>query len=263
MIPRRYIDEWRKTAPWPNDYQIEQDLIISRAIIELFSSDHIRENYAFRGGTALHKLYLSPQSRYSEDIDLMQIKPGPIKDTVMLIGRLLSFIEGKRSVRQSANNNTVIYQFDSEIQPVVKMKLKIEINCREHFNVYGLQEFDFNCESSWFDSNAKVTTYYPEELLGTKMRALYQRKKGRDLFDLYYAMEKIQIDPDKVINSFRSYMKAGDVNIPTKKQYLMNLEAKLSDKDFIGDIYSLLRPGVKYDVDEAFQIVKTKLLDKM
>ena len=263
MIPRRYIDEWRKTAPWPNDYQIEQDLIISRVIIELFCSDHIRENYAFRGGTALHKLYLSPQSRYSEDIDLVQIKPGPIKDTIKTIGKLLDFIEGKRSVKQKLNNNKVIYQFDSEIQPVVKLKLKIEINCREHFNVYGLQEFDFKCESSWFDSKAGVTTYCHEELLRTKMRALYQRKKGRDLFDLYYALEKIQIDPEKVISSFRQYMKAGSVIPPTKKQYLLNLEAKLSDKDFIGDIYSLLRPGVKYDVDEAFQIVKTKLLDKM
>ena len=38
--------------------------------------------------------------------------------------------------------------------------------------------------SRWFTGAAKVLTYDLDELLGTKLRALYQRKKGRDLFDL-------------------------------------------------------------------------------
>lgn len=263
MIPRSFIDEWRHNAPWPNDYQVEQDLIICRMIIELFKDDFIRKNYAFRGGTALHKLFLNPQVRYSEDIDLVQINPSPIKDTLKLIGQLINFIEGRRSVKQSMSNNTVIYQFDSEKQPVVKMKLKIEINCREHFNVYGLMEHEFSCNSSWFDSKVNVTTYCVEELLGTKLRALYQRKKGRDLFDLYYALENLNIDPDKVLNSFRNYMKNSSVKIPSKKEYILNVENKLYDNEFNGDIYSLLRPGVKYDVNAAFQTVTEKLLDRM
>ena len=40
-------------------------------------------------------------------------------------------------------------------------------------------------ENSWFTGSAELTTYHFEELLGTKLRALYQRKKGRDLYDLY------------------------------------------------------------------------------
>lgn len=60
MIPRAYIFEWQKSSPWQTNAQIEQDLVIERALIELFSNKFIRENVAFRGGTALHKLYLKP-----------------------------------------------------------------------------------------------------------------------------------------------------------------------------------------------------------
>lgn len=68
-----------------------------------------------------------------------------------------------------------------------QIRLKVEINCFEHFNVLGLQEVPFRVESGWFTGEARLTTYQLEELVGTKLRALYQRKKGRDLFDLYPA----------------------------------------------------------------------------
>ena len=70
---------WSEFAPWTDYAMVEQDLIISRALVEIFSDEFLSEQLAFRGGTALHKLYLSPQVRYSEDIDLVQINPGPIK----------------------------------------------------------------------------------------------------------------------------------------------------------------------------------------
>ena len=73
MIPRAYIIEWQKSAPWQNNAQIEQDLVIERALAEMFSNDIIQKNLAFRGGTVLHKIFLNPQVRYSEDIDLVQI----------------------------------------------------------------------------------------------------------------------------------------------------------------------------------------------
>lgn len=65
MIPRRFIQEWKAFAPWPENSQIEQDLVISRALVAIFSDDFLRKNLAFRGGTALHKLFLLPPARYS------------------------------------------------------------------------------------------------------------------------------------------------------------------------------------------------------
>ncbi len=70
MIPRPHIAKWQKFAPWRDFAQVEQDLVISRTLVEIFSDDFLSSQLAFRGGTALHKLYLHPASRYSEDIDL-------------------------------------------------------------------------------------------------------------------------------------------------------------------------------------------------
>ena len=71
MIPRAYITEWSEFVPWQTNEQIEQDLVICRSLIELFTDDFLFDSLAFRGGTALHKLYIKPQPRYSEDIDLV------------------------------------------------------------------------------------------------------------------------------------------------------------------------------------------------
>jgi len=79
MIPRRYIEEWKEHAPWPDNAQVEQDLIIERSLIAIFSDEILQASLAFRGGTAFHKLYLKPQARYSEDIDLVQINEEPIR----------------------------------------------------------------------------------------------------------------------------------------------------------------------------------------
>ena len=81
MIPRDFITEWRSEAPWTPDEQVEQDLVISRAVVEIFKIEDLARSLAWRGGTALFKLHLRPAARYSEDIDLVQITSGPIGET--------------------------------------------------------------------------------------------------------------------------------------------------------------------------------------
>jgi predicted nucleotidyltransferase component of viral defense system len=130
MIARRYIEEWKEKAPWPDNSQVEQDLIIERALVDMFSDELIYTMLAFRGGTALHKLYLKPQARYSEDIDLVQITEGPISPILKRIRERLAFLGTKRIVKQHIHNNTILYRFESEVEPVINMRLKIEIKNR-------------------------------------------------------------------------------------------------------------------------------------
>lgn len=77
MIPRDFITEWRAQAPWVQDFQVEQDLVICRALVAIFSHPLLSQSLAFRGGTALYKLHIKPAARYSEDIDLVQVKAEP------------------------------------------------------------------------------------------------------------------------------------------------------------------------------------------
>jgi len=263
MIPYRYLQEWKEQAPWPTDAQVEQDLIIARALVELFS-DELKKSLAFRGGTALHKLYLQPQIRYSEDIDLVQINSEPILPVLKRIReRLASFLGVKRTVLQHIHNNTIIYRFETSTQPVIRMRLKIEINTREHFNVLGLKEVPYKVENSWFTGKCNLTGYELEELLGTKLRALYQRRKGRDLFDLYWALTNHELDAKKVIQCYKTYMDFSVDNPPTKKQFLSNIEEKMKDKEFLHDIHSILRPEVEYNYLKAWDVVKTELIERI
>src|SRR5260370_36760457 len=78
MIPMMNIIAWSKFVPWAEQRQVEQDLIISRAIVDLFADPFLREQLRFRGGTALNKLHFPAPLRYSEDIDLVRTTAGPI-----------------------------------------------------------------------------------------------------------------------------------------------------------------------------------------
>lgn len=263
MIPQRYILEWQQIAPWTNDAQVEQDLVISRALVEIFQSPLLQRCLAFRGGTALHKLYISPQVRYSEDIDLVQITSEPIKPILVELRKCLSFLGTKRIVKQHIHNNTIVYRFESEIPPIVSLRLKIEINTREHFNVLGLQQFPFSVVNDWFTGEAELTTYSLEELLGTKLRALYQRRKGRDLFDLYWAITNCSVEDDKILACYKRYMTFVVDKVPTQKQVLQNLEEKMQDHEFLSDMQAIIRPGIDYTEEEAWKVVRARLIEHL
>ena len=263
MIPRRYITEWKANAPWPTDAQVEQDLVIERALVAVFSDPFLKEHVAFRGGTALHKIYLKPQARYSEDIDLVQIKEGPIKPILQAMGKQLNFLGTKRSIKQNINMNTATYRFDSEIPPVVNMRLKIEINTREHFTVMGYTDLKHTMENGWFTGTCSLNSFSIEELLATKLRALYQRRKGRDLFDLFHAMTQLEIDTRDVVDTYREYMSFSKGQSPSQKQFLLNMDEKIKDPDFGGDLYALLRPDIAYDQQYAYETIKEQLISKL
>jgi predicted nucleotidyltransferase component of viral defense system len=229
----------------------------------MFSDDLIRKSLVFRGGTALHKLFIQPQTRYSEDIDLVQINREPINPVLKRIREKLSFLGTKRTVKQHIHNNTMVYRFESEIPPIVGMRLKIEINTREHLNVLGLQETPFDVKNGWFTGTCNVTCYQIEEMLGSKLKALYGRKKGRDLFDLYWAFTHLEIDRNKLLYCNKLYYENAEEKQPTQKQFLRNMEEKLTDNEFTEDIFSVLKPEVKYDSMVAWELIKKELVLKI
>ena len=262
MIPKDFITEWRDRAPWVLDRQVEQDLVISRALVELFSRKTIADALAFRGGTALYKLHFRPAARYSEDIDLVQTSPsgiGPVLDT---IHEALDPWLGTPNWKQTEGRVTLNYRFDSEDTPPVSLKLKVEINSREHFTVRGLKDHRFEVDSRWFSGAANVRSYELDELLGTKLRALYQRKKGRDLFDLGLALDRGGVSPERIVEVFARYMEANDTQV-TRAMFERNLAAKKTDPVFTADMTPLLAHGQTWSFDSAFDLVWNELVTRL
>lgn len=119
----------------------------------------MRDTLAFRGGTALYKLYLKPAARYSEDFDLVQIKAEPAGDMMGALRGVLDPWLGTPRWKQTEGRVTFSYRFESEDPTPVTLRLKVEVNTREHFAVYGFQQEPFTVASRWFDGAADITTY--------------------------------------------------------------------------------------------------------
>lgn len=180
MIPADYIAEWRQHVAWVPSAQVEQDLVLSRVLVEIFGDPALAESLAFRGGTALYKLHLTPAPRYSEDVDLVQTRAEPIGATIdRLRSRLDSWLGEPRRTRNEGRVR-LVYRFASEDSEPLPLRLKVEINSREHFSVLGLESRPFEVRSRWFTGSASISTYTLDELLGTKLRALYLAAKLQD-----------------------------------------------------------------------------------
>lgn len=160
MIPEYAIREWNEFVPWTEKVQVEQDLIICRALVDIFSDEFLASQLAFSG-------------------------------------------------------------------------------------------------------EAMLTTYKLEELLGTKLRALYQRKKGRDLFDLYTALKNSNVNAETILECYKKYIEFVVDQPPTYKQFLNNMTEKMQDSEFLTDTTGLLRPEIKFDANDAYDLIFNTFIDKL
>jgi len=248
LIPASYIQEWSIKAPWPDSRQVEQDLIISRALCDLFNSPTLIGRIAFRGGTAINKLLFRQPLRYSEDIDLVQIQPEPIGTTIDGIRDALSWL-GKCQRIQAGHSMHLVFKFTPEADLMTTLKLKVEINTREHESLYGIKPYPFEMDSSWHQAKTEIASFEPEELFGTKLRALLQRRKNRDLFDLHEGLEQLSMDHGKLIACIDHYLALEGKPISravAEQRMLEKLRRSLTE-----DIAPLLPAGVRFNDDDA------------
>ena len=218
--------------------------------MEIYSDPILRERLLFRGGTALHKIVLQPAARYSEDLDFVQLREEPIGNTLDLLRQRLNPWLGEPKSDIGPRGATLTYRFESELPPVIRLRLKIEINTREHLCLLPIQQTQFAVESRWFSGEASLPIYSTTELLGTKLRALYQRRKGRDLFDLWQARQAGVLDAPAVADIFAHYMRSEN-NPVSAAEFTPNLTTKMKHAGFLSDTPPLLRPGIQYDAKEA------------
>lgn len=260
MIPEIFIEQWRNTVKWQGLQQIEQDLIISRALVDLYNDSHIKEALVFRGGTALNKLFIQPPARYSEDIDFVQKNSDPIGPTINTIRELLKPWLGEPKWKITERGAKLIYKYET----INKMpaKLKIEINTTEHFQVLPLKSVPFVVKSDWFNGTANIITYEMDELMATKLRALYQRRKGRDLFDIWFVKTNELISLNQVFDIFQRYCIYNNMKI-SGKEFLKNLEFKKNHRDFHMDMSILLPSKLNWHFEEAYQFVVENVISKL
>ena len=264
MIPRMNIVAWSAHAPWGELRQVEQDLIVSRALVSLFGDPVSSGELRFRGGTALNKLHFPKPLRYSEDIDLVRTTAGPIGP---LLDRIRSVLEpwlGQATSELSAVAPKLRFRTEAE-DGSADIKLKVEINTREREAYDKPKKIGLAVVNPWFTGSADIATYSREELLATKMRALLQRNKGRDLFDLAMALDVFpNLDTARIVEYLGLYLKKSNLSI-RRDEAEQRMFAKLAAPRYLADMRPLLTADAAAELTDgamraAFMRVFTKLI---
>lgn len=263
MIPISFVTEWSKNVPWQTMEQVEHDLLICQILGLLFKNCSIADSLIFRDGTALNKVYLQDQARFSSTINLVKLTKEPMDELVQKLVALLAVL-GHSIIKLGKNFCSILLQLNTESNAVKPINLKIDINNTENFTILGNKKIPFEVNSPWFNDKCELNTYHLEELLGLKLRALYHRKKGRDLFDIYKALVKYPLlDLDKVIFCYHNYMDFIVDFPPTQKMVIANIANKMKDAEFLNDTNMLIGRNENYDPQAAFNLIKLRLLERI
>ena len=196
--------------------------------------------------------------RYSEDIDLVQVEPGPAGLLVCGLRNALDPWFGEARWKQSQGRITFRYRFLSEDVRAMRLRPKVEINTREHAAVLDFMRSPFSAESRWYSAPAEIATFELDELLATRMRALFQRRNGRDVFDPETGLADGQSDAGRILAAFGEYMDR-DGSPVTRAMFERSLAEKISDIQFNAYTSALLRPGFACRPADAARAVSEQL----
>lgn len=252
MIPAMNIVAWSKTAPWAEDRQVEQDLVICRALVEIFNDGFLRKELRFRGGTALNKLHLPKAYRYSEDIDLTRTSEGVVGPILDQLRKILQPWMGKAHYDLGEIGPRLTFTMTAEDKNATQpIRVKVEIATRERTAYDGEKTLALDVKNPWFTGKADIVTFSREEILATKLRALLQRDKGRDLVDLAHATAVFDnLDAARVVALFGKYLAAAGQAI-SRAEAEERMFDKFDDPSFLTDVRPLLSADEAEKFDKA------------
>jgi hypothetical protein len=187
----------------------------------------------------------------------------PIGATVDAVRDALSWL-GRCSREQAGHSMHLVFKFMPEVDAQATLKLKVEINTREHASLLGIKRYPFTVDNDWYRGKAEIMSFEPEELFGTKLRALLQRRRSRDLFDLHHGLEQLAMAPEKVIACFDHYLALEGKPI-TRAMAEQRMLEKLS-RSLTEDVAPMLPAGIRFggaDAIRAFERVWIELIARL
>lgn len=209
----------------------------------------------FKGGTALHFIYNI--ERFSEDLDFTVELPE--KTFLSFIKKLFSVISKEAQIQFKEKKTISGRKFLLTAEPtVLSYKTFISLD-------FSFREKVLKPEKSIIETDYPVifTSYIyhlsQEEILAEKIRALLSRKKGRDIYDLWYLINRgIGLDKELIKEKLKYY----DLKNIGKHAILENIE-KLSKKEFILDMRPLLPIQQRNKLASSFDYIKDYLSKKI
>jgi predicted nucleotidyltransferase component of viral defense system len=226
-------------------------------MVEIAKDALLGDELTMRGGTCLHKLHFPLPLRYSEDLDFVRRTRSGIKPYMDAIRKIATNVGlAEHGFNQVGQMVHMIFDTEST-DGLRRIRIKIEMNIRETESCFERTSLPYKVSSAWWSGEAEISTFHLDELMGTKLRALYQRSKGRDLFDLWHVLRDTDADDERIIKAFNHYMQDGAFSY---MDLAANLAAKVVDPSFAGDLEDLLTaPAAGYQLATAADVVMERL----
>lgn len=237
----------------------EHDYRLVAALEAIYSQSQIPEKLLIKGGTALNKLYLRETSRLSVDLDFNQIgeKTAVLSERGWLRNKMREALTQQDSSYQLSNTQnysqtTIKAKYQSIITPMTR-QLKLEVSHIERIPILKPESRETNGTQKLL----KVPTYAIEELAATKVRALFERFKGRDIYDLYFIL-KLKSDKILLKKLFLYYFYRSR-KIYNPKIHFRILSRRLRNGGYDDDVSGFVRPTVSFQLDDAALSVEREL----
>jgi len=97
----------------------------------------------------------------------------------------------------------------------------------------------------------KINTYSIEELIATKLRALYDRLKGRDIYDLYF-LSSFYFDRMHVRKLVLYYFYRSK-KIFDLKLFFKNISNKFMSGKYVDDVSNFIRADVPFSIEKGVE----------
>lgn len=222
---------------------------MSLLAIGVAQDPRLTDRLAWRGGTCLHQLHLERARRYSEDLDYVLVAPMRHASVVNALRDVVTEL-GMECERQEISPAHVKLWAGVEVPAASGVvRVKFEVNCADAEPILDLARVRHGVETRVWQEEAHLLTYQAAELVGTKFRALAQRRKGRDLSDLWLARRELLISSDVLARAADHYLAHEEISPPELRQ---RIAAHLRDPDFGRDLKELTTtPYEGYKIVEA------------
>lgn len=191
MISRQQLEILnRKTLKYP--LQVAEKDYFLTLVMQIISQSQLSDTLIFKGGTAVNHCYLE-QTRFSEDLDFSTNQIRLSLEDVRNIFAGFDFLVIKKDYLSEATLKIERLQYTGPL--LLPNYLKVEIDC---FQNVVLPPKRRKYANVW-DLDFEVLVMDAREICAEKIRAMSERARYRDFYDLFLLVEAHGIDLDEVV----------------------------------------------------------------
>ena len=249
---------------WADDHRIpdlmlaELDYRLTYALDAIYSHPFLRERLYLKGGTALNKLFFPAVNRLSVDLDFNAVGPKTqvLAERAQLTNQIMTLLASQDTEYRITHDYRLYEQstIRADFTPVSggsRQHLKLEISFVERVPIFGRENRVLASTDS--ATRAAINTYRLEELAATKLRALYARRKGRDIYDLAQ-IAAIDLN-EQALRKLTLYYFYHARMIFHYTNFRAKVEEKLNHRGFADDVRGLIRVDQQFNWQKASQAV--------